>query len=298
MDWGMNLLRRLDESTLEILAGLICGDSPDAPAYRTGNELSKFFSRAGVSRLRHDGSTRLKWTLYALCACDGTELELVIRRLVHPKEYGGSGAQVNAAVEAVNRALAIEGYQVVVDNLEPRIVTGDPQMAESVSERVLEPIPAPDFSALGLDQPLAEVLDARWNETERCVDGEAYLAGVVMMGSLLEGLLLAVAVRFPEKANRSSSAPRDRKTGKTRPIPNWTLSELIDVAHEAGWIDLDVKRFSHALRQFRNLVHPWQQIACRAAPDRDTCEISWLVVQAAVDDLASTLLDRRSSNSA
>ena len=64
---------------------------------------------------------------------------------------------------------------------------------------------------------------------------------------------------------------------------------MINVAHEAGWLDLDVQRFSHSLREFRNLIHPYEQLLARAYPERDTCEISWLVVRAAANDLARKL---------
>jgi hypothetical protein len=50
-----------------------------------------------------------------------------------------------------------------------------------------------------------------------------------------------------------------------------------------------VKKFSHSLREFRNLIHPYQQMIVKTFPDKDTCEISWLVVQAAANDLAKKL---------
>jgi len=31
---------------------------------------------------------------------------------------------------------------------------------------------------------------------------------------------------------------------------------MIDVAHNVGWLGMDVRQFSHALRGFRNLIHP------------------------------------------
>ena len=62
---------------------------------------------------------------------------------------------------------------------------------------------------------------------------------------------------------------------------------MIEVGHEVGWIQLDVKKFSHALRDFRNIIHPYQQLAVRTNPDLDTCKISWLVVQAACNDIAN-----------
>ncbi len=67
------------------------------------------------------------------------------------------------------------------------------------------------------------------------------------------------------------------------------LAEMIDVAHDLGWIDLDVKKYSHALREFRNFIHPHQQMLQQSYPDEDTCQISWLVVQATVNDLIKKL---------
>ena len=64
---------------------------------------------------------------------------------------------------------------------------------------------------------------------------------------------------------------------------------MIEVAHELRWVGLDIRKFSHALREFRNLVHPHEQLGTGDRPDADTCKISWLVVQAASNDLAKVL---------
>lgn len=283
-------MRQLDDSTLEVIAELICGDGDEAPVYRKGHELTSFFERAGLSRFVHDGSTRKSWTLQALQQCSGAELEMAITRLAHPKEYRGDQATVQRALAALNRVLSIEGYRVSLGGIEPRVTPVDAALFEAAEAEELKPLPPPDFDALGLDPRLAEILNSRWEESERCVRGGAHLAGVIMMGSLLEGLLLAVMVKYPELANRSAAAPKDGGTGKAKPFHEWTLNELIDVAHAEGWVDFDVKKFSHALREFRNLVHPWHQMTLRVRPDEDTCKISWLVVQATVNDLARALI--------
>lgn len=106
---------------------------------------------------------------------------------------------------------------------------------------------------------------------------------------MLEGILLAVISKYPKEANQSSSAPLDKSTGKVRSFSDWSLSDMINVCHDLGWLGLDVKRFSHSLREFRNLIHPYQQMLVNAFPDKDTSGISWLVVQAAVNDLAKKL---------
>jgi len=105
-----------------------------------------------------------------------------------------------------------------------------------------------------------------------------------MMGSILEGVLLHKVEHNMKDANQMKAAPKD-KSGKVKPPHEWNLSNLIDVAHEVGWLQGDVRRFSHALRESRNIVHPYVQRLLKDFPDSDTCRICWQVVRAAVADL-------------
>ena len=276
----------MDHSTLEGIADLICGDFPDAPTYRTGGELTRFFHRAGI-RATHDGSTRKWWTLQVLQRLDAKSRAAVIKRLASPKEYAGDPEAVRRAMDHLNRVLALEGFRVELKGVEPKIAKLS-KVDFSVAAKGLKPLPPPDFAALGLAPGIGGLMKLRWEEAQRCLDAQAYLAAMVMMGGLLEGLLLSVLQKQPKQANQSASAPTDG-TGRVKQFRDWTLSEMIDAAHGLGWIGLDVKKFSHALREFRNLIHPAEQLALSAAPDKDSCGISWLVVQAAVNDLARVM---------
>lgn len=147
----------------------------------------------------------------------------------------------------------------------------------------------PDFSPLTSSMPgLTEEIDRRWRETQKCVHVEAFTSAVILMGSILEGLLLARAQRSAAVAYQSARAPKD-KNGSAISIPNWTLSTLIDVATDVGWIKTDRGKFSHALRESRNVVHPWQAVASRADFDAATCKTSWHVLDASVTDLLGSL---------
>ncbi len=50
---------------------------------------------------------------------------------------------------------------------------------------------APDFSPLAGSEEMREVLTRRWHECWKCVNAEAHLAAIVMMGGLLEALFVA-----------------------------------------------------------------------------------------------------------
>ena len=147
----------------------------------------------------------------------------------------------------------------------------------------------PDFSALTSSMPgLTEEINRRWREAQKCVHVEAFTSAVILMGSILEGLLLARAQRSASVAYQSHRAPKD-KNGKAVAIPDWTLSALIDVATDVGWVKTDRGKFSHALRESRNVVHPWQAVSIRADFDMATCRTSWQVLDASVADLLGSL---------
>lgn len=282
----------MDTQTLELLAEFICGDDDKKfPTYRSSMYLSRFFENAGLPRFKHDGTTRKWWVLESLKQCTPDEIRKVIARLANPREYRADKALVRLALTSLNEIILLEGLKVELSGPNPIIkpVTASFDMDdEPQEERELTPLPAPDFSNLSLPLGLDVIMVQRWNEAELCIEHGAYLMATVAMGGLLEGILLGALLNEPRQVNTSTTSPKD-KEGKVKAFSNWSLSEMIDVAHDIGWIDLDVKRFSHSLREFRNLIHPFEQNLHKANPDGDTCKISWLVVQSAVNDLARTL---------
>ncbi len=289
-------MKKLDDTTLEAIAELICGSGQGGGGgyaspgpYRTMSEIAGFFSRAGIEP-RGESSTRKWFVLESLKILNDEKtgslipvrLEQVILRLASPREYRGDAGMTQKVIEYLNQIMGVEGIEVVLDGVEPKLVTHSPRTSETPSDKPIEA--PPDFAKLVSDAGLAAVLSFRWQEAQRCVKAEAYLSAVVMMGSILEGVLLHKVEQEFRDANQAKTAPRD-KTGKARPIQDWGLSSLIDVAHELGWLQGDVKRFSHALRESRNLVHPYVQRLLNDRPDKDTCSICWQVVRAAVADL-------------
>jgi hypothetical protein len=145
--------------------------------------------------------------------------------------------------------------------------------------------PCPSLSKLTTSTPgLEGILTDRWAEAQKCQNAGAFLAAVVMMGSILEGLLLAVAHDRRADCYKAAAAPR-RKDGTVPPIQDWKLSQLIDVAVELGLLKTDRGKFGHALRDSRNVVHPWQHMATAANYDEATCRTCWHVLNASIEDL-------------
>lgn len=272
----------MDEGTLEYIAEFICGDDTrNHPVYRSGYKITKFFEQAGLPQFVHDGSTRKQWVLERLEECDTGQLELVLKRLASPLEYGGDTKKIETGLRQLNTILRAENIQIRIDGVEPKLkkITAD-FSGDGGGTKDSNLIPSPDFLSLGLKPELVESLKKRWEEAQRCDKAGAHLSAIIMMGSILEGLLLGVFEQDPETANKG-------RRGPPKKFSDWKLAEMIDVARQGGWFDLDVQKFSHALRDFRNLIHPSHQVQQKTYPDADTCRISWEVVQAAVNDLVS-----------
>ncbi|MBT2119680.1 hypothetical protein KK141_21350 [Dyella sp. LX-66] len=146
-------------------------------------------------------------------------------------------------------------------------------------------IAPPDVSKLTVTVPLLkESVERRWREAQKCVHIGCFTSGIIMMGSVLEALLLARFLLHPSVAYQSAKAPKD-KGGKSPAIQDWTLNALVDVAVDVGWLKSDRGKFSHALRESRNAVHPWVEVSMQANFDEATCRTSWEVLRASVDDL-------------
>jgi hypothetical protein len=283
-------MKRLDDSTLEAIAETICGAGEGAGGgysapgpYRTKTQICDFFRRAGVNP-QGMSSTRKWFVLESLQAINGTaQLDSVLKRLASPKEYRGDTTATQAVMNHLNQILRVEGLELAVVGVEPQI--RERKAAASIPKPKNTPVEAPpDFGRLVPDSSLADILTFRWAEAQRCFRADAHMSAVIMMGSILEGVLLHKTEHNMRVANQAKAAPRD-KTGAVKPIHDWSLSVLIDVAHEVGWLQGAVIRISHARRVSRNIVHPYVQRISKDRPDGDTCRICWQVVRAAVADL-------------
>lgn len=142
-----------------------------------------------------------------------------------------------------------------------------------------------DLAALSLEVAIAETIQQRVDEINACLRGGAPLASILLAGSTLEALLLNAATKAPRAFNQATASPKDG-AGTVKPFHAWSLNDLINVAHEVGAIQLDVKKFSHALRDFRNYIHPYEQAQSRFQPDSHTARISLQVLRAVIADLS------------
>lgn len=182
--------------------------------------------------------------------------------------------------DAMEAALAVRANQVVEQ------LVGKPVPPRNSGQEFLKQNFGPiAFRKVPTASSLVPILEARLAEAVRCLNADSPLAVIFHCGSILEGLLLGLASANPQQFNQAPNCPKDR-TGTVKQLHEWTLAQFIDVSCELGYLDLDVKKFSHALRDFRNYIHPYEQMSSRFNPDRHTAEICLQVLRAAIASLS------------
>ena len=161
------------------------------------------------------------------------------------------------------------------------VPTTKPLAVEDFLEQDFE---IPHIQDLPVDFAVAEIIEGRLREARLCLSTGAYLSVIFLCGSVLEAVLLGVAQKEPENFNRSPASPR--RNGKVKPFPEWSLAEFINVACDIDVLKLDVKEFSHGLRNFRNYIHPYEQMLSQFTPDKHTASVCFQVLKAALASVA------------
>jgi hypothetical protein len=142
-------------------------------------------------------------------------------------------------------------------------------------------------------------------EARRCGEAGAHLAGCVLLGSALEAALLAMAQCCADEVARLIERKKSKEL--SRPPSEWSLSQLLLLARDLGWLpsagvrkDLlnpkiaQVGDYAEVVRAIRNLLHP--SIYLRECPEKAINEkhlqFSFEVLDSACSCLADALAAR------
>ena len=282
---------QLSAKTLERLREIINADGTDH--YRSGPKLVAFFNKLGFNDRYGQGfPSRWAYTDEKLQAINGhPELDTCIRNVFAVVDYIGKIDQLDAEIADFNQYLAFDKWQVVRDNdvitfkRQDKVIIDNPRAnAIDSEEAFLKKSFEVNTARLGLDSNVSNIILKRLNEVESCVKNKAPLSAVIMIGGILEGILLGIASSYPQMFNQAQCVPKDN-AGKVRKFPDWTLNNFIDVAYEVGFLKQDVKKFSHVVRDFRNYIHPYSQMASHFTPDMQTALICLQVLKAAINQI-------------
>ena len=266
--------------------------------YRKGYQLVDFFNDLGGNDTYGQGfPSRSCYTEEKLKSINGTpNIDKCIKNLFAPINFIKRFDVLDKCITDFNQYLAFDGWQVIRKGTEITFAKSngvdiDAQKTtpktdnETISDFLTQEFSDISISDLPIDGSLTTFLEVRIEEIKKCLSIKASLSVIFLSGSTLEGILLGVASKDPATYNQTKSAPKDKESGKTKPFNDWTLNNFIDASCEIGYLREDVKKFSHALRDFRNYIHPYQQMSIGFLPDENTAKICFQVLKAAISQI-------------
>lgn len=284
---------KLSKKTLEILREIINEKSQ----YRKGPVLVDFFNSLGFHDSYGPGfPTRSVYTDDRLNQLNGTAtLDQCIRNVFAPVNYIDNPSLLDELLELFNKHLQYDDWNVYIEgktvlfrkanfDLHKSFKPDTPSM-KTVDDFIKIKISNLDISKLPIETCLHPIIESRMKEIDKCIENEISLGCIFLCGSVLEGIFSAMAMKQPAIFNSTNASPKEREAGKVKAFDKWTLENYISVAYELGYIQEDVKRFSHAVQNFRNYIHPYQQISQKFTPTIDTAVLCAQVVKMAISQI-------------
>ncbi|HXH91904.1 MAG TPA: hypothetical protein VNN25_10015 [Thermoanaerobaculia bacterium] len=135
--------------------------------------------------------------------------------------------------------------------LQRAIAACEAELEEAIPAEVVGP--TLDFSFMH-DKRLRLIVERDYPELLVAFTASCKKSCLMLAGSIIESVLLDLALRDVAMATKTSAAPKS-------PDPmRWSLDELINVAVELQPTLAPVQAMSHGVRQYRNLVHPAAEI--------------------------------------
>ena len=265
--------------------------------YRSGPQLVQFFNTLGFNDSYGQGfPSRWIFTDEKLKAINGSpEIDKCIRAVLSPANFIGRINELDNHIAEFNKYIAFDkwkvtrnGAEIGFTKLQKIKIDETPVVSDSEDEFLKREFKDVSVSKAGLEGVVSDILQQRIREIERCFPASAYLSVILLAGSTLEGLLLGTAIKHPKQFNTSKSSPKD-PNGKVKPFQDWSLSSFIDVAHDIGLIQYDTHKFSHSLRDFRNYIHPFQQMSSGFNPREHTAKICLQVLKAAIYEISENV---------
>lgn len=285
----------LNTKSLEKLRMLINEETD----YRKGFQLVNFFNSLGFNDIYGQGfPSRWVYTDQKLEVINGTpRMEQCIRAVLHPANFIDKLEHLDECIESLNKYITFDKWKIIRNGADISFQRLDkvevkeplkPNHATTENQFLSREFSNISVQKIGLEGMVSEVIEERIKEIERCYSSAAYLSVIIMAGSTLEGILLGLANQYPKDFNTAKSSPKD-KLGKVYELSKWSLSSFIDVAYELGLVQHDIQRFSHTLRDFRNYIHPYQQMSFGFNPREHTAKICLHVLKAAIQEISENI---------
>ena len=136
-----------------------------------------------------------------------------------------------------------------------------------------------DFAYVS-DTSLRDILQRDYQEIQRAYIAKSNKATIILCGGAIEALLLSALQSRADEARAASRRP------KNDDLTRWDLADLIAVARELEVVSAGVERLATPVREYRNLIHPGNEIRNRLTFGEEEARIAIEVLHIVDRDLS------------
>ena len=132
------------------------------------------------------------------------------------------------------------------------------------------------------DPELRDILEQDLAELRTVYDASACKSCLILAGGLLEGILADTLRADPQAAR---SAIPEQLGNPTKDASSWDLNQLVTVAVHLGILKRTSGHLGHALREYRNLIHPGRQARLGIVITEQDAELAVSILESCIADL-------------
>jgi hypothetical protein len=108
--------------------------------------------------------------------------------------------------------------------------------------------------AFVINSDLRAIIERDYDEIQRAFISNCWKSVIILCGGIIEAILTDLLLSNKTIALTAKSAPKEND------ITRWDFSKLIEVSVELKLVSAGMQKLSHPLREYRNLVHPSNEI--------------------------------------
>jgi hypothetical protein len=121
---------------------------------------------------------------------------------------------------------------------------------------------------------LKEIVSRDLYEAQLCMDC-SHKSVVILCGGVVEAVLIYRLSQGKRKTNAITQFRKQYPKAKNlSDINSWSFEQLINIAKQVKLIDEGIRLNLHAIRNFRNFVHPYREIKSTSSPDSHLATIA------------------------
>lgn len=137
------------------------------------------------------------------------------------------------------------------------------------------------------NKTLNDLLLKDWDEVQTIFNARAWKSCVILCGSMLEGLLQDILSQYEIKHKAEFAQLPNKPKGK---IKEWTLADLVEISFNCKIISKSTSQLGHAVREYRNLIHPEKQIRSEIIVSEEQASIAYNFVKLCIKELSQFCL--------